>query len=131
MTYGVYKGADMARILVVDDEELARFTICEMLGAIGHEAFEAKDGNEGIALQQAQHFDLVITDMIMPNKEGIETVIELKSEYPNLKIIAVSGGGRTHNMDFLELAGKYGADRVLQKPFSEKQLIECVNDCLA
>lgn len=121
----------MARILVMDDEELARFTICEMLGAAGHEAFEAKDGNEGIALQRAQHFDLVITDMIMPDKEGVETLIELKSEYPNLKVIAISGGGRTHNMDFLELAKKYGADKVLQKPFSEEQLVECVNACLA
>lgn len=120
----------MARILVIDDEELARFTLREILQAAGHDVSEAKNGNEGIAFQKAQPFDLVVTDIIMPEKEGVETIIELKRDYPDLKIIGISGGGRTRNLDFLKLAKQYGAEKVLTKPFTEDELIECVNACL-
>ena len=98
----------MARILVIDDEELARFTLREILEAAGHEVVEAANGNEGTAFQRANPCDIVITDMIMPEKEGLETIVELKGEYPDLKIIAISGGGRTRNLDFLKLAGEFG-----------------------
>jgi len=120
----------MARILVVDDEELARFTIREILETAGHEITEAENGNEAIASQNANPFDLIITDIIMPEKEGVETIIELKADYPNLKIIAISGGGRTKNLDFLKLADEFGADKILAKPFSEDELMEYVDVCL-
>lgn len=120
----------MARILVMDDEELARFTLREILEADGHEVTEAENGKEGVAYQKANAFDLIVTDIIMPEKEGVETIIELKRDYPDLKIIAISGGGRTRNLDFLTLAEQYGAERVLAKPFSEDELLECVNGCL-
>ncbi len=121
----------MARILVVDDEELARFTIRDILEASDHKIEEAANGEEGLSMLRDQSFDLVITDIIMPEKEGVETIIELKKDHPNLKIIAISGGGRTRNMDFLQLAKKYGADRILAKPFTEEALVECVEACLA
>lgn len=121
----------MARILVIDDEDLARFTIREILEAAGHVVVEAKNGNEGIAFQKAQSYDLVITDIIMPEKEGVETIIELKRDYPTMKIIAISGGGRTRNLDFLKLAENFGADEWLSKPFSKDEILEKVNGCLS
>lgn len=119
----------MARILVMDDEELARFTLREILEGAGHEVAEARDGEEGLLLLRQAAFDLVVTDIIMPRKEGVETVIELKRDHPQVKVIAISGGGRTRNLDFLKLAKEYGADRVLAKPFSESDLLEAVRGC--
>lgn len=121
----------MAHILVIDDEELARYTVREVLQSAGHEVAEAANGAKGIALQKAQSFDLVITDIIMPEKEGVETIIELKRDFPDLTIIGISGGGRTRNLDFLKLAEQFGAERVLSKPFTEDHLLECVNSCLS
>lgn len=121
----------MAHILVIDDEEMARFTVRDMLEAAGHEVTEAINGDDGVALQHVHAFDLVITDMIMPKKEGVETIIELKKAHPDQKIIATSGGGRTRNMDFLQMAMQFGADQVLAKPFSEDELLESVNTCLS
>jgi CheY-like chemotaxis protein len=120
----------MARILVIDDEELARFTVREILESGGHEVIEARDGVEGLAMQRAQRCDLVVTDVIMPRKEGVEMIIEMKQEQPALKIIAISGGGRTRNLDFLKLAKEFGADKVLAKPFSAEDLIGAVRECL-
>ena len=120
----------MARILLIEDEEISRYAVCQILENAGHEVTEAENGNEGIALQKAQPFDLIVTDIIMPEKEGVETIIELKRDYPTLPIIAISGGGRTRNLDFLALAKQYGADDVLAKPFSEEELVQCVDACL-
>lgn len=121
----------MARILVVDDEEPARFTIRDILESAGHEVDEATNGNEAISSQSANPFDLIIIDIIMPEKEGVGTIIELKRDYPDLKIIAISGGGRTKNLDYLQLADEFGAYRILAKPFFEEELLERVNVCLA
>lgn len=120
----------MARILVVDDAEMARFTIREILEKDGHEISEASNGNEALDKQRAQPFDLVITDIIMPEKEGVETIIEMKKDFPDLKIIGISGGGRTRNMDFLQLAKQFGAQEILSKPFTKAELLEKVNACL-
>lgn len=121
----------MARILVIDDEQLARFTIREILESAGHEVVEAKNGVEGISLQKSRSFDLVITDIIMPEKEGVETVMELLRDSPALPIIAISGGGRTRNLDFLKIAEQRGAKKILPKPFSEEELLDAVKTCLA
>ena len=120
----------MARVLVIDDEELARFTMREILEAAGHAVEEAKNGAQGISLQRSQQFDIVITDIIMPEKEGVQTIIELQRDFPTLPIIAISGGGRTRNLDFLKLAQQYGARKILPKPFSEEDLLNAVEDCL-
>ncbi len=121
----------MARILVVDDEELARFTIREILESAGHQVDEAGDGRQALDALAQVPFDLVVTDIIMPEKDGVSATIEIRQGYPDIKIIAVSGGGRTRNLDFLEMAKQYGADRILAKPFAEEELLEAVEGCLA
>lgn len=121
----------MKRVLIIDDEELARFTIREILEGAGYSVDEAENGNIGIERQKASPFDLIITDIIMPEKEGVETIIDLKNDFPDLKIIAISGGGRTRNLDFLKLSQQFGAEKVLAKPFTEGQLLEAVDQVLA
>ena len=121
----------MARILLIEDVKIARYALREILENAGHEVTEAENGNEGIAFQKAQPFDLIVTDIIMPEKDGVETIIILKRDYPALPVIAISGGGRTRHLDFLKLAERSGADKVLAKPFSEKELLQFVDACLA
>ena len=121
----------MAKILIIDDEEIVRFTLREILESDGHDVSEASDGNKGLNAQRADPAELVITDIIMPEKEGVETIIELQKEFPDTKIIAISGGGRMKNMDFLEVAKKFGAHSVMSKPFSAKELIAQVRACIA
>lgn len=120
----------MVRILIIDDEEPIRFTLRAILQKAGYEIAEATNGEEGLALQREQPFDLIITDIIMPEKAGVETIIDLRSNYPDLKIIAISGGGRTRNLDFLKIAKQYGADKYLTKPFSRDELLAVIQSCL-
>ena len=91
----------MATILVIDDDTTARTVIVEMLTENGHQTVEARDGGEGLELFNEGKFDIVITDLIMPNVEGIETIIKLKKAHPAVNIIAVSGGGRISAVDHL------------------------------
>jgi len=121
----------MAKLLIIDDEILARLTLRKILENSGHEVLEAANGTEGIALARANKCDLVITDIIMPDKEGIETIIELKRDFADLRIIAISGGGRTRNLDFLKLALQYGASKVLAKPFSQSDLSSAIQGVLS
>ncbi len=120
----------MARILVVDDEELARFTIREILVKAGHEIVEAANGDEAITLQRAEPFDLVVTDIIMPGLDGVAMIGRLRPDFPSLKILAISAGGPTGDADFLKRAESVGADDILAKPFSEEELVEKVSECL-
>jgi CheY-like chemotaxis protein len=120
----------MRRVLVIDDEELARYTMREILESAGYEVVEAANGNQGLAHLRINKFDLVVTDIIMPEKDGIETIIELKNDFPEMTVIAVSGGGRSLRLDFLKLAKQYGATKVLAKPFSEEDLLASMEDCL-
>ena len=121
----------MARILLVDDEEIVRVLMREALESSGHEVTEAMNGNEGVAMQRAHPFDLIITDIVMPEKEGLEMIIELKKDFPVLKIIAVSGGGRVNNSNYLGFAKKFGAQKILTKPVTQEALLYAVNGCLA
>ena len=82
----------MPRLLIIDDERLARLTLRKILERAGHEVMEASTGNEGLAMFRAKPCDLVITDIIMPDKEGIETIIELKRDFPGVRVIAISHG---------------------------------------
>ena len=103
-------------ILIIDDDSLLRQTLREMLERLGYQVREAEDGAAGIAELEAEEPLLVITDILMPNKEGIETIHDIRRLHAALPIIAMSGGGVTGDMSFLEYAGKLGADRVLRKP---------------
>lgn len=119
------------RILVIDDEDMTRETIAMMLEDDGYEIRGAADGNLGLQMIEAFQPHLVITDIIMPNKEGIETIMDIRQRWPALRIIAISGGGRTSNLDFLEVATKFGADETLAKPFSVEDLVAAVKRVLS
>jgi DNA-binding response OmpR family regulator len=120
----------MTKILVIDDDILVRRTIARILEQGGYEVVLAEDGDKGVAKFRSERPDLVITDLIMPEKEGIETIIEMRREDPNARIIAVSGGGRVASMDFLVVASKLGAGAVLRKPFGPAELLDCVTRAL-
>lgn len=120
----------MPRILVIDDESLIRSTVVTILTREGFSVEEASDGEAGIAMFHTNPPDLVITDIFMPNKDGIEIVMELKRSYPRTKIIAMTGGGQTRMMEIASAAKLLGADHILHKPFESESLLEAVNAAL-
>ncbi|MBW7852208.1 MAG: response regulator [Rhodospirillales bacterium] len=120
----------MVKVLVVDDEELVRLTLRQMLESEGHDVLEARNGREAVAIQNKTPADIVLTDIIMPEQEGIETIIQLRRQDPNLRIIAISGGGRMKNLDFLRVAANVGADATLTKPFTTDELVEVIRGCM-
>ena len=119
------------KILVIDDDEQMRVLLRQVMEWAGHEVVEAADGREGTRLQRQHRADLVITDLIMPEQEGLETITALRRDYPNLKIIAISGGGRIGPEAYLPAARELGADRVFSKPFDVQELAETVRELLA
>jgi DNA-binding response OmpR family regulator len=106
----------MARILLIDDDQHLRQVLRYYLVQAGHEVIEARNGNE--ALTQTCAFDLAITDIVMPDRDGFETISALRARQPDLKIIAMSGGGIMSATSYLALARQLGAGAVLAKPFS-------------
>jgi DNA-binding response OmpR family regulator len=116
----------MARVLVVDDEELMREAVRLALEQDGHEIFEAENGMAGLRLFAQQRPDVVITDLIMPQKEGIETIRDLRKKYPDSKIIALSGRGGISLNANLERAIHVGADAALLKPCDFDELRDTV-----
>ncbi len=120
----------LPRILLIDDEELVRLTLAQVLRNASFEVEVARDGAEGIKLFSERRADGVITDIIMPNREGIETIAELRKIDANVKIIAMSGGNRMGSMDFLVIARKLGADEVLKKPFVPKDIVYAASNIL-
>ena len=120
----------MARILIIDDDDQLRHMLCQALEQAGYETVEARDGEEGLEHYRATPTDLIITDILMPGREGLETIMELRREVPGVKIIAISGGGQTGNMTFLEVARYLGAQRALQKPFELRELLNAVREVL-
>ena len=125
------EGSVAQLILVIDDEEPVRTVLRQMLEKEGYEVEEAPDGAVGLSLLQDHPIDLVITDLFMPEKEGIETMREVQKSFPQVKIIAMSGGGRMGKLDFLPMAESFGAQRTLAKPFERKELLETVRAVLA
>ena len=121
----------MARILIMDDEEEIRSIIRRALTMAGHEIIEAEDGAVGLRLFQASSFDMVITDLLMPEKEGIETILELREEHPDLRILVVSGGMAGDREGPLADAVSLGADAAVAKPFTVAELLEAVDGLLA
>ena len=117
----------MANILLVDDEEQLRSILRIVLESAGHDVEEAGNGKEAVESYRSRPADLLVTDIVMPEKEGIETIIQLRESYPEVKVIAMSGGGRTGDQNYLELAKKLGANQVLAKPFSNSEFLNAVN----
>ena len=118
----------MARILIIDDDAALRTTLRELLAGQGYEVIEASDGREGLQHYLGTPVDLVITDLLMPEHEGVETIHALQRVNPSVKIIAVTGGGQTGRMDFLAVATALGAQRTFRKPFRQQALLEAVHD---
>lgn len=113
----------MANILVIDDDEAVRWIIRRTMEAEGHVVSEAANGFDGLLRFAAAPADLVITDILMPEREGIETIIELRRGHPELPILAISGGSPITERDgLLASADLLGATEVLPKPFELTQL---------
>ena len=120
----------MPRILVIDDEPLIRSTVVTILTREGFSVEKASDGAAGIAMFRKNPPDVVITDIFMPNRDGIEVVMELKRSYPHAKIIAMTGGGERRMMEITSSAKLLGADHILLKPFDRESLLAAVNAAL-
>ena len=120
----------MSRILVIDDDDTVRLSVRLALEDAEHQVDEAPDGAAGLERLKIQPADLVVTDIFMPEKEGLETIDEIRRDYPEIKIIAISGGGRIEPQDYLETARQLGADRALLKPFDIQLLVDTVDELL-
>ena len=113
----------MATILVIDDEEEIRNILQTILEEAGHEVSLAENGAEGLSLFREEPTDIVITDLIMPGKEGIETIRDLRAQFPKVKIIAISGRGGSYTNANLDRAVMIGADRSVAKPFGINEIL--------
>ena len=121
----------MANILVVDDEQSVREMLTHMLEADDHEVISAEDGEQGLNLYRENLPDLVISDLVMPHKNGIDMILELKKDFPELRLIAISGGGGiTGAFDYLPTAKLVGANKVLKKPFGLQELRDALQHVL-
>lgn len=121
----------MARMLLVEDDESIRGILRRALEAAGHSVAVASDGREALAALPTVKPDLVITDIVMPEKEGIQTIIEVRKADPKIKTLAISGGGRIGSPDLLAIASKVGADGILAKPIRLDELRRAVDSILA
>ena len=117
------------RILIIDDEDLFRQMLCQFLTKLGYEVIEAADGEEGLRLFFEMPADVVISDVIMPGKEGIETVVEIKRQFPKAKVIIMSGGGWYGTEIDFDMAKKLGAV-TLKKPFELQALSQAIDNIL-
>lgn len=120
----------MARILLIEDDAGVRGLLAQTLIDEGYEVSEATNGADGVKLYQKMPADLIITDLVMPEKDGLAVIMELRRVRPHVKIIAISGGGRYRNRDYLKTAEMLGAKRVLDKPFGTQILLRMVKDIL-
>ncbi|HLP15984.1 MAG TPA: response regulator [Bacteroidota bacterium] len=121
----------MAKILVIDDDEIVNDMIVQLLAEAGYEVCGASDGVHGMKLFEASPFDLIITDIVMPEKEGIETILAIRAKSKTVPIIAISGGGKLGPDQYLSLARKVGANFLFKKPFENPVFLDAVQQCLA
>jgi CheY-like chemotaxis protein len=120
----------MSKILVVDDEPQVRNMLKDLLEDEGYSVTIAQNGVEVLRACQTEMPDLIITDLIMPEKEGIEFIREIKRERPGIKIIAISGGGRIGPHNYLKYAERFGAEFAFKKPVASLELLNAVNQLL-
>lgn len=120
----------MIRILLVDDDDMSRGAIHKMLERAGYAVESTSDGDEVIRMYGQQAADLVITDLIMPDKDGLEIIQDLRRLNPKVRILAISGGGRVDANEYLAVARKFGAVEVLSKPFTKDELRKAVDSAL-
>ena len=111
------------KILLIDDDKLVLYTLSRIFRDTGDTVFTAENGAKGMVLFRQERPDVVITDIVMPEQEGLETIVQMRREIPATKIIAISGGLRQGDYDVLSMAAKLGADDVIAKPFEPEELL--------
>lgn len=117
----------MARVLVIDDDKSVRLSLIKALEKVGHDVDEAADGEEAIEYFTSMPYDVVISDINMPVKDGVESLLDLKADYPDIKLIAISGEDEA----LLKAAEEFGAAKAFPKPFSIAEILKTVDDLLA
>ena len=121
---------DMARILIIDDDKMVLNMLRQVLEGAQHTVVEASNGEVAMRLWREHAADLIITDILMPEKDGLEVIRELRRECPTVKVIALSGGSRKIHFDALDVAKRFGALSTLEKPFELKELLSSVDTVL-
>lgn len=120
----------MAKILIIDDDPSILTMLKRMLEKAGYEVDTASNGSEGLVRIESCLPDLLVTDIVMPEKEGLELIFYLRANNPGLKIVAISGGGRFHYEGYLTSAKLLGADLIFQKPIVHKEFVQAVTDLI-
>jgi len=119
----------MARILIIDDDDQLREVLRKMLSRAGYEVLMASNGSDGIDLYRKEQPDVVITDIIMPEKDGAEAIFELQKEFPDIKIIAMSGGGQVKAEDYLKsITSLSNVKHTFEKPFVFDEMLQVVKE---
>jgi DNA-binding response OmpR family regulator len=121
----------VASILIIEDEEACRDSLRCLLETRGYDVSCAPEGRRGMEVFRAERQDIVLTDIMMPGQEGIETIMELRSMVPDCPIVAMSGGGSIGGDDFLKMAARLGADVTLPKPFTADDLFHAIDTAMA
>nr|WP_298682221.1 response regulator [uncultured Dongia sp.] len=121
----------MASVLLIDDDDMIQATLKAALELAGYDVAIAGNGRDGLRQFSAHRPDIVITDIIMPEQEGIETILAIRKLDPTIPIIAMSGGSSLGSVDFLAAALSFGATRILNKPFGPKALVNAIRECMA
>jgi CheY-like chemotaxis protein len=119
-----------ARILIIDDEPTLRDLFKTLLETQGHEVAVAEHGRAAIAMLGQQPFDLVLTDVLMPEQDGLETIVQIRTRWPKLRVLAMTGGGHLDANFYLRVAKSLGATSLLQKPFSADELLHAIRGLL-
>ena len=126
------KNAVSTRLLVIDDDNLVRAALTDMLQTAGFEVVTVSNGRLGLELLDTSPVDAIITDILMPEQEGLETIREARQRFPDIRILAISGGGAGGGeTQLLRFAESFGADQTLPKPFTGSQLVAAVRALLA
>ena len=120
----------MKRILIIEDDKIYRETLIDILENEEWEILAAENGTDGLKLQFNTPFDLVITDILMPDKDGIEVILEIRNFFPDTKILAMTGGGYMEADSILEMAEILGVNKVLKKPAAISQIIDAVYELI-
>lgn len=120
----------MKKILVIDDDPSIRDMLQEVLGDEGYSVMAASDGLEALRMVKQSKPDLIVTDIIMPEQDGVGVMLQLSKEHPEIKIIAISGGGRISPESYLYMAEKFGAVRTFAKPFDINEFLAAIRDSL-
>ena len=121
----------MDSVLIIEDDDFVQNMLKQTFERAGYEVATASNGLVGLQLYHCKPFDVVITDLIMPEMEGIETITSLRKSNPKVQVIAISGGGRNNPQDYLELAQKLGAKKTFTKPVDRHKLLAAVKELIA